>query len=109
MTEDLNFASPVPATGDNLATFMGARLAASLGVLDCAKFGLADPVSATVDGDGVATAISYKLTQQKATIPVAAGGTATPTAAPSASAGTGLPWFGAPPRRHRHHQNGTGM
>ena len=109
MTKDLNFASPVPATGNNLGTFLGARLAASLGVLGCAKFGLVDPVSATTDGAGVATAISYKLTQQKATIPAAAGGTATPTASPSVSAGTGLPWFGAPPRRHRHHQNGTGM
>ena len=78
-------------------------------MLGCAKFGLADPVSATVDGDGVATAISYKLTQQKATLPVPAGGNPMPTASPSVSAGTGLPWFGAPPRRHRHHQNGTGM
>ena len=109
MAKDLNFASPVPATGNTLGTFMGARLAASLGVLGCAKFGLVDPVSATVNGDGVATTISYKLTQQKATVPAAAGGTATPTASPSAQAGTGLPWFGAPPRRHRHHQNGTGM
>ena len=72
MTKDLNFASPVPATGNNLGTFLGARLAASLGVLGCAKFGLVDPVSATTDGAGVATAISYKLTQQKATIPAAA-------------------------------------
>jgi hypothetical protein len=108
LTRDTNFASPVPATGDNLATFLGARLAASLGVLGCAKFGLTDPVSATVNGAGVVTAISYKLAQQKATVP-AAGGTPTPTASPSAPAGTGLPWFGAPPRRHRHHQNGTGM
>ena len=109
MTRDLNFASPVPATGSNLGTFLGARVAGSLGILGCAKFGLTDPVSATTDGAGVATAITYKLTQQKATIPAAAGGTATPTASPSVSAGTGLPWFGAPPRRHRHHQNGTGM
>jgi hypothetical protein len=111
MARELNFASPVPATGNNLATFMGARLAASFGVLDCAKFGLTVPITATVNGAGVATAVSYNLTQQKAVIPAAAAATAspTPTASASGPGGSGLPWFGAPPRRHRHHQDGTGM
>jgi hypothetical protein len=109
MARELNFGSPVPATGNNLATFMGARLAASLGVLGCANFGLADPVTATVNGAGVATAITYNLAQQKATAPAAAGGTATPTPSASGPAGSGVPWFGAPPRRHGHRQNGTGM
>jgi hypothetical protein len=35
MARELNFASPVPATGDHLATFIGAPLAASFGVLGC--------------------------------------------------------------------------
>jgi hypothetical protein len=109
MTRDANFGSPVPAVGTTLASFLGARLAASFGVLGCAKFGLTVPVSATVDGAGAATAVTYNLAQQKAAIPAAAGGTATPTASPTGPAGDGLPWFGAPPRRHRHHQNGTGM
>jgi hypothetical protein len=109
MTRDLNFASPVPATGSNLATFLGARLAASFGILNCAQFGLSDPVSATADGNGVATAVTYSLTQQQATVPAPGGATATPTASPTAQGGNGLPWSGAPPQRHRHRQDGTGM
>ena len=115
LTRDTAFASPVPATGTNLAAFLGARLAASFGVLGCAKFGLTDPVNATVNGAGAATAVTYNLAQQKAAITAAAGagptaaGTATPTASPTGGAGDGLPWSGAPPRRYRHHQNGTGM
>jgi hypothetical protein len=115
LTRDTAFASPVPATGTTLAAFLGARLAASFGVLGCAKFGLTDPVNATVDGAGAATAVTYNLAQQKAAITAAAGagptaaGTATPTASPTGPAGGGLPWSVAPPRRHRHHQNGTGM
>jgi hypothetical protein len=109
LTRDTNFGSPVPATGDNLATFLGARLAASFGVLGCANFGLTDPVNVTANTAGVATAVTYNLAEQKATIPAAAAGSATPTASPTGAAGGGLPWFGAPPGRHRHHQNGTGM
>jgi hypothetical protein len=119
MARELNFASPVTATGDNLATFMGARLAASFGVLDCTQFGLADPVTVTTNGAGVATAVAYNLGQQQATISGAGGGTA--TASPSASPtqapanpwarwfGSRSPWSFAPPRRHGHHENGTGM
>jgi len=106
---EVNFASPVPATGTNLAAFMGARLAASFGVLGCANFGLTDPVSATVNGAGAATAVTYNVAQQKAVIPAASGSTATPMASPTTQPGSGLPWFGAPPRRSRHHQNGAGM
>ena len=96
---EVDFASPVPATGINLAAFMGARLAASFGVLGCANFGLTDPVSATVNGAGVATAVTYNVAEQKAVIAAAAGGTATPAASPTTQPGTGLPWSGAPPRR----------
>jgi hypothetical protein len=108
-TRDTAFASPVPATGVSLASFLGARLAASFGVLGCANFGLTDPVSATVNGAGAATAVAYNLAQQKAAIAAAAGGTTTPAASPAGPGGSGLPWFAAPPRRYRHHQNGTGM
>jgi hypothetical protein len=110
LTRDTNFGSPVPATGDNLATFLGARLAASFGVLGCANFGLTDPVTVATDAAGVATAVTYNLAEQKATIPAAAGGTATASAGPGGGpGGSGLPWSVAPPRRHGHHQNGTGM
>ena len=46
-----------------------------------------------------ATAVTYNVAEQKAVIPAAAGGTATPTASPTTQPGSGLPWFGAPPRR----------
>src|SRR6185437_13384999 len=43
--KEAGFASPVPATGNNLATFMGARLAASFTNLNCQNFGLTNPVT----------------------------------------------------------------
>jgi len=101
--------------GTNLGSFLGARLAASFGVLGCANFGLTDPVTATVNGAGAATAVTYNLAQQNATPAAAtggtggAGGTATPTASPTTQPGSGVPWSVAPPRRHHHHQDGTGM
>jgi hypothetical protein len=109
MTRDAAFASPVPATGTNLAAFMGARLAASFGVLGCSTFGFTDPVNVTVNGAGAATAVTYNLAQQTAVIPAAAGAAATPTASASGPGGSGLPWSVAPPRRRGHHENGTGM
>jgi hypothetical protein len=109
LTRDTAVASPVTATGTTLGAFLGARLAASFGVLGCAKFGLTDPVNATVNGAGAATAVIYNLAQQKAAVAAAAGAGATPTASPTGPAAGGLPWSGAPPRRYRHHQNGTGM
>ena len=69
------FSSPVPAIGNNLATFLGARLSASFGNLKCGNFGLKDPVSVTTDGNGVATAVTYNTGQQTATTsPTTSGG-----------------------------------
>ena len=51
MTRELNFGTPVAAIGNNLATFMGNRLAMSFGVLGCANFGLTDPVNVTTDAN----------------------------------------------------------
>ena len=98
MTAELNFGSPVAAIGDNLATFMGNRLSMSFVNLGCANFGLTNPVTVTLNGDQVATAVTYNTAQQTAK-PAAA---ATPTA--SATAGTGGPGGGAagpPTRQHR--------
>jgi hypothetical protein len=67
MASDTAFGSPVPAVGNNLATFLGNRLDMSFTNLNCGNFGLKTPVTATLDGNGVATAITYSLTQQKAT------------------------------------------
>jgi hypothetical protein len=103
MARELNFASPVPGTGDNLATFMGARLSASFMVLNCQNFGLTDPVNVTLNGAGVATAVSYTLTQQTAS---ATG--ATPTASATPTAG-GNPVTMNPHMRKHHAQNLSGM
>jgi hypothetical protein len=88
-------ATPVPGTGNNLLTFMANRLSMSFTNLNCQNFGLADPVTVTLDGNGAATAATFNVTQQKATASTAAGSGAT---------GTTMP----PPRRRigrnrRHH------
>jgi len=77
MTRELNFGSPVGAVGNSLATFMGNRLAMSFANLGCTNFGLTDPATVTLDGNGVATAVTYSLTQQVAKVtganPMASG------------------------------------
>jgi hypothetical protein len=106
MARELNFASPVPATGDNLATFMGARLSASFMILGCANFGFTNPVNVTLNGAGVATAVSYTFTQQQAS---ATAATANPTASASATPTAGGDPLGTNPYMRRHHQNPGGM
>jgi hypothetical protein len=100
MTADTNFGSPVAAIGSNLATFLGNRLSMSFVNLGCGNYGLTNPVNATLDGNGVATAVAYTLTQQTAT-----GATA---AAPDPTAGQGT---GTQASGHRRHfwQNPSGM
>jgi hypothetical protein len=66
MAEDAVFNTPVPAIGNNLATFLGNRLSMSFVNLSCSDYGLTNPVSATLDGNGVATAVTYNLAQQAA-------------------------------------------
>jgi hypothetical protein len=61
-------ASPVPALGNNLATFLAARLSGSFGNLNCQNFGLTNPVTLTVDGNGVATAATFNTAQQTAKV-----------------------------------------
>ena len=95
MARELNFGTPVAAIGNNLATFLGNRLAMSFANLGCNNFGLTDPVNVTVDGNQVATAVAYSLAQQKAVAPAAAGGV-----------GLGLGQrYG---RRYRHHHRRPG-
>jgi len=107
MARELNFTSPVPATGNTLATFLGARLSASFMVLGCANFGLTDPVNVTLDGNGIATAVTYTLTQQKAVI---SGTTTSPAASASASpTAGGNPVTSNPFMRKHHVQNTSGM
>jgi len=100
LTKELAFGTPVAAVGNSLATFLANRLAMSFAGLNCAKFGLNNPATVTVDGNGVATAATYNLTQQKATVNGAA------LAGPP-TGNVGGPGMGG--GRHRHHQNPDGM
>ena len=61
-------ASPVPALGNNLANFLAARESASFGNLNCQNFGLTNPVTLTLDGNGVATAATFNTAQQTAKV-----------------------------------------
>jgi hypothetical protein len=69
--------SPVPAVGNNLFTFLANRLSMSFTNLNCQDFGLTNPVTVTLDGNGVATAATFSTAQQTATN---AGGAAAPPA-----------------------------
>jgi hypothetical protein len=68
--------TPVPGTGDNLLTFMANRLSMSFTNLGCQNFGLTNPVTVTLNGNGAAVAATFNTTQQKATN---TGATTTPS------------------------------
>jgi hypothetical protein len=61
-------ASPVPDLGDNLATFLAARLSGSFDNLNCKNYGLTNPVTLTTDANGVATDATFNTTPQKAKV-----------------------------------------
>jgi len=58
--------SPVPGVGNNLFTFLANRLFMSFTNLGCQNFGLTNPVTVTVDGNGAATAATLNTAQQTA-------------------------------------------
>ncbi len=106
--------APVTAVGNNLFTFMANRLSMSFTNLNCQNFGLTDPVTVTLDGNGAAVAATFNTTAQTATnAPATPTGTPTGTAAPAPSATATATT--APPQGHRrgrhHHQlmNPSGM
>jgi len=74
MTAEAAFGTPVAAVGNNLATFLGNRINMSFTNLGCNNFGLTNPATVTLDGNQVATAVTYNVAQQKATAQAAAGG-----------------------------------
>jgi hypothetical protein len=86
------FTTPVPDEGNNLFTFMAARLAASWGNLGCgALLNAPDPVNLTLDANGVATAATFSPlaigTLPGGVAPAAtASGTATATPSDTATA-----------------------
>ncbi len=94
--------SPVPAVGNNLLTFLANRLNMSFTNLNCQNFGLTNPVTVTLDGNGVATAATFNVTQQKATATTAAGTGATGTKMPPARHRIGR-------GGHRHLMDPSGM
>jgi hypothetical protein len=75
--KDAVFATPVAATGTNLASFLANRLSMSFTNLNCTNYGLKDPVTVTLNGGGVATAGTYSLTQQTAKTTATGTGTGT--------------------------------
>jgi hypothetical protein len=83
--------SPVPGVGDNLLTFLANRLNMSFTNLACQNFGLTNPVTVTLNGQGVAVAATFNAANQKAT------NTATTPAMP----GSGMP--GSSHRAGRSH------
>jgi hypothetical protein len=92
--------TPVPGTGNNLLTFMANRLNMSFTNLNCQNFGLKNPVTVTLDGNGAAIAATFNTTAQKATAGTAAG---------TGAAGTGTPPNQRRGRPHHRFQNGAGM
>ena len=76
-----NVTSPVPATGNNLFTFLAARLNASFTNLNCQNFGLMQPVTLTLDGNGVAIAATFNTAPQKATTQTGKAGATNPAPA----------------------------
>jgi hypothetical protein len=66
-------ASPVPDLGDNLATFLAARLSGSFDNLNCKNYGLTNPVTLTTNDDGVATGATFNTTPQKASVNAVGG------------------------------------
>ena len=82
-------ATPVPGTGDNLLTFMANRLSMSFTNLGCQNFGLTNPVTVTLDGNGAAVAATFSTTVQTATNTTATPPAATGTAAPTGTAANG--------------------
>ncbi len=61
--------SPVPATGNNLFTFLAARLSASFANLGCGNSGLKNTVTLAQDAQGLATAATFSLVPQVPSAP----------------------------------------
>jgi hypothetical protein len=70
---EARFPTPVPTLGNNLATFMAARLSASFMNLNCQAYGLKNPVRLKLNHAGVATAATYSTAQQSVNFPGSSG------------------------------------
>ena len=85
--------------GNNLLTFLANRLNMSFTNLGCQNFGLTNPVTVTLDGNGAAIAATFNTTVQQATAAAAGGG----------ATGTGTPPNQRTGRPHHRFQNQGGM
>ncbi|MGH3420155.1 MAG: hypothetical protein ACRDOD_11290, partial [Streptosporangiaceae bacterium] len=81
--------SPVTAVGDNLLTFLANRLNMSFTNLGCQNFGLTNPVTVVLDGNGAAMSATFNTTPQTATNTAAAGGGTGGGAGQGGGTGTG--------------------
>jgi hypothetical protein len=91
-------ASPVPAMGDNLFTFMAARLSASFTNLGCAGFGLKNTVNLGLNGQGVAVTAAFTLVGQAPDAQAPDAQTASASPSPIAVPSEGNPeWVVFPP------------
>jgi hypothetical protein len=70
-----------PAVGNNLFTFLAARLSGSFDNLGCGNLGVTNPISLTRDGMGVAIGVTFSAAASPTASP-----TAPATASPTASA-----------------------
>jgi hypothetical protein len=107
---------PVAGVGNNLLTFMANRLSMSFTNLNCQNFGLTNPVTVTLDGNGVAVAATFNTTMQTATNTTGTGtgtGTGTPSTStspsPSTSTVPGWGWWGRRGRPNHQLMNPSGM
>jgi hypothetical protein len=90
------FTTPVPDEGNNLFTFMAARLAASWGNLGCgALLNAPDPVNLTLDANGVATAATFSPLAI-GTLPGGVAPTATASGTATATPATATPATATP-------------
>ena len=81
-------ATPVPAVGENLLTFMANRLNMSFTNLGCQNFGLTNPVTVVLDGAGAAMSATFNTTPQTATNTTGQGGNMTGTGGTGGTSGT---------------------
>jgi hypothetical protein len=109
--------APVAGVGDNLFTFLANRLSMSFVNLDCSNFGLTNPVTVTLNGQGVAIAATLNTTQQTADSTGSTSGTGGSGTGGSGTGGSGTGGSGTGGSHHhhrigrRHHQlmNPSGM
>ncbi len=90
----VNGPTPDSETGNNLFTFLAARLSGSFDSLSCGDFGMTNPVHLTTDGDGVAIDATFgdgaspspsgtaSATASDTASPTTSGGSPTPSATP---------------------------